>query len=61
VAGAALVIRIGHISGGSGDGTPRGAHDLIIAATARATSRTVVTSDRTGFIDLPGVNVRRPV
>ena len=41
-------------------GTPRGAHDLIIAATARATSRTVVTSDRTGFIDLPGVNVRRP-
>ena len=42
-------------------GTPRGAHDLIIAATARATSRTVVTSDRSGFIDLPGVNVRRPV
>src|SRR4029077_15626497 len=36
-------------------GTPRGAHDLIIAATARATGRTVVTSDRTGFIDLTGV------
>ena len=40
-------------------GTPRGAHDLIIAATARATGRTVVTSDRTGFIDLPGVRVRQ--
>ena len=41
-------------------GTPRGAHDLIIAATARAKARTVVTSDRTGFIDLPGVRVRQP-
>ncbi len=40
-------------------GTPRGAHDLIIAATARATGRTVVTSDRTGFIDLPGVRVHQ--
>jgi tRNA(fMet)-specific endonuclease VapC len=39
-------------------GTPRGAHDLIIAATARATARTVVTSDRTGFLDLPGVAIR---
>jgi len=35
-------------------GKPRGAHDLIIAATALATGRTVVTSDRTGFKDLPG-------
>lgn len=41
-------------------GTLRGAHDLIIAATARATRRTVVTSDRAGFIDLPGVEVRFP-
>lgn len=41
-------------------GTPRGAHDLIIAATARATARTVVTADRTGFVDLPGVAVRTP-
>lgn len=41
-------------------GRPRGAHDLIIAATALATSRTVVTSDRTGFDDLPGVAVRAP-
>ena len=42
-------------------GTAKGAHDLIIAATARATNRTVVTSDRTGFVDLPGVSVRHPV
>ena len=38
-------------------GRPRGAHDLIIAATARATNRTVVTFDRAGFADLPGVLV----
>jgi tRNA(fMet)-specific endonuclease VapC len=36
----------------------RGAHDLIIAATARATERTVLTADATGFVDLPGVAVR---
>jgi len=37
-------------------GTQRGAHDLIIAATAAATKRTVVTSDsRARFGDLPGV------
>lgn len=41
-------------------GTPRGAHDLIIAATARATGRIVVTADRTGFVDLPGVGVHHP-
>jgi len=41
-------------------GRPRGAHDLIIAATARATGRVVVTSDRTGFDDLPGVAIRAP-
>ena len=41
-------------------GRPRGAHDLIIAATALATGRVVVTSDRPGFDDLPGVPVRRP-
>ncbi len=41
-------------------GRPRGAHDLIIAATALATGRTVVTADRTGFDDLPGVVVRAP-
>ena len=41
-------------------GRPRGAHDLIIAATALASTRTVVTSDRSGFDDLPGVVVRAP-
>ena len=39
-------------------GRPRGAHDLIIAATALATGRTVVTADARGFADLPGVQVR---
>ena len=38
-------------------GRPRGAHDLIVAATAIATERTVVTLDRAGFEDLPGVNL----
>ena len=41
-------------------GRPRGSHDLIIAATARATARTIVTSDRMGFEGLPGVLVRAP-
>ncbi|MEC4016256.1 PIN domain-containing protein [Streptomyces sp. H27-D2] len=37
-------------------GQPRGAHDLIIAATAAATARTVVTADaKAAFHDLPGV------
>jgi tRNA(fMet)-specific endonuclease VapC len=39
-------------------GLPRGAHDLIIAATARASDRTVVTADATAFEDLPDVSVR---
>lgn len=39
-------------------GTMRGDHDLIIAATARATGRTVVTLDRKGFEGLPDVRVR---
>jgi tRNA(fMet)-specific endonuclease VapC len=38
-------------------GTPRGAHDLIIAATARARERQVVSSDRAGFAELPGVSI----
>jgi tRNA(fMet)-specific endonuclease VapC len=41
-------------------GRSRGAHDLIIAATARATDRTVVTAARSGFDDLPGVILRAP-
>ena len=36
-------------------GRPRGAHDLIIAATAKATGRTVVSADSNAFVDLPGV------
>lgn len=40
-------------------GRPRGAHDLIIAATARATERLLVTTDaQAGFADLPDVRVR---
>jgi tRNA(fMet)-specific endonuclease VapC len=40
-------------------GTPRGAHDLIIAATALATDRTVLITDiRAGFDQLPGVKAR---
>ncbi len=41
-------------------GLPRGAHDLIIAATATATGRTVVTSDAAGFDRLPDVAVLDP-
>jgi len=39
-------------------GRPRGAHDLVIAATARATGRTVVTADDTAFANLPGVDTQ---
>jgi len=38
-------------------GTPRGAHDLIIAATARARGRQVVSSDQAGFAGLPEVSI----
>lgn len=38
-------------------GVPRGAHDLIIAATARAREREVVSLDRSGFVELPGVSL----
>ena len=36
----------------------RGAHDLIIAATARASNRTVVTADPAGFEGLSGVRIK---
>lgn len=37
-------------------GSPRGAHDLIIAATAAASRRTILTTDRSARFDqLPGV------
>ncbi len=39
-------------------GRPRGAHDLIIAATALASDRTVLTADASAFADLPGLIVR---
>nr|WP_209310636.1 PIN domain-containing protein [Streptomyces spiramenti] len=40
------------------EGRPRGAHDLIIAATAAGTARAVMTTDgKAGFDDLPGVAV----
>jgi tRNA(fMet)-specific endonuclease VapC len=38
-------------------GRPRGAHDLLIAATAAASGRTVVTGDPAAFEGLPGVAV----
>jgi tRNA(fMet)-specific endonuclease VapC len=41
-------------------GKPRGAHDLIVAATAAATGRTVVSSDASGFDQLPDVAVLDP-
>lgn len=41
-------------------GRPRGAHDLLIAATALARRRVVVSADPTGFADLPDVAVRLP-
>lgn len=40
-------------------GEPRGAHDLIIAASARAAGRTILTTDRQArFADLPDVTAR---
>ena len=39
-------------------GKPRGAHDLQIAATARAFDRAVITTDGSAFADLPGVSCR---
>jgi predicted nucleic acid-binding protein len=42
-------------------GTPRGAHDLIIAAHAAETGRTVVSRDaKARFSDLPGITVIAP-
>jgi len=38
-------------------GRPRGAHDLIVAATAAATIRTLVTTDGRAFADLPEISV----
>lgn len=38
-------------------GKPRGAHDLLIAATALATGRAIVTADLQAFTDLPGLEI----
>ena len=46
------------LAGVRSQGKPRGAHDLIIAATARASDRTVVAADAAAFRNLPGVDVR---
>jgi len=46
------------LAGVRSQGKPRGAHDLIIAATARASDRTVVSADAAAFQNLPGVDVR---
>jgi tRNA(fMet)-specific endonuclease VapC len=42
-------------------GQPRGAHDLLIAATAVSRDREVLTADPTGFAGLPGVAVRTAI
>lgn len=39
-------------------GEPRGAHDLLIAATASQTGRTVVSADASAFSNLSGVTTR---
>ncbi|HTW07828.1 MAG TPA: hypothetical protein VME46_09970 [Acidimicrobiales bacterium] len=49
---AELLVAVGR------QGRPRGAHDLVIAATARATQREVVSADASAYQDLPGVTVR---
>lgn len=40
-------------------GRPRGAHDLIIAATARARGREVISADESAFTELPEVVLRK--
>jgi tRNA(fMet)-specific endonuclease VapC len=39
-------------------GEPRGAHDLVVAATALARDRTVVSADARAFDRLPGLRLR---
>lgn len=41
-------------------GRPRGAHDLVIAATAVTRDRIVVSNDAAAYADLPRVTVRDP-
>lgn len=49
---AQLLVAVRH------QGRPRGAHDLMIAATANSTQREVVSADASAYQDLPGVSVR---
>ena len=49
---AELLVAVRH------QGRPRGAHDLIIAATANATQREVLSADVSAFAGLPGVALR---
>ena len=49
---AELLVAVGR------QGRPRGAHDLIIAATAIATQRELVSADTSAYEDLPGVTLR---
>jgi tRNA(fMet)-specific endonuclease VapC len=41
-------------------GRPRGAHDLVIAATAVSQARIVVSADASAFDELPGLTARFP-
>ncbi len=49
---AALVAQVRRV------GRPRGAHDIQIAATARAAARVVLTTEKTALADLPDVSFR---
>lgn len=51
-------VHAGLLAQGRRAGRSKGAHDLMIAATAVARDRTVVTTDPSGFEGLPGVEVR---
>jgi predicted nucleic acid-binding protein len=56
---AIAAITVAELAAVRRQGRPRGAHDLIIAATATATAAasgpSLVTADRTAFVDLPGI------
>jgi tRNA(fMet)-specific endonuclease VapC len=47
------------LAGARRAGEPRGAHDLIIAATAISRGRVLITTDSAGFEQIPGLKVRR--
>lgn len=47
------------LASGKRSGQPRGAHDLIVAATALARDRVLVSPDVRAFGALPGVKTRR--